>query len=239
MKKKALKITLLICGILLVGLLAWSLTDRAVISVAGQTAEASFSDSWALRALLQMQKTDFTKYGCGFSPDYSVRIGVLTYCVAKDDCNSIWIKELNLYYTVQREKHANLKEKLVAYWASSIRTTVSESTFAAFEKRGENGYKIISSEISTLYTFDSLRIRPAIEQGSIGDWLYRIVFNPNVCTGQENELVILFGASNLSVNGQICTAAEGVSYSDVLKWAAAKYDHFDYALQVEPEIKAN
>lgn len=115
MKKKILKVTLLICGILLIGLLVRNLTDCATVSVDGQTAEISFSDSWQLRATLMPEEICFGGSGCPFYTDYSVRIGGLTYCIAMDDCETVWVKELNLYYSVPKEQHAKLEEKMLEH----------------------------------------------------------------------------------------------------------------------------
>lgn len=228
MKKRVVKILLLVFGVILAGLLIWNLTDRATVSIDGQTAEISFADSWKLRTALIPKEIHFDGAGCPFYTDYSVRVGGLTYCIATDGCEAIWIKELNLYYSVLRENLVSLDAQMLEHWSTKIRPTVSEYTFATFEKQGEHGYKMITSEISSLYTFDGLRIRPAIEWAFEGDWLYRIVLNPNEFTGRDGELEILFGEKNLLLNGKVCTTAEGVSYEDVLKWVSGKYQYFDY-----------
>jgi len=228
MKKKVGKILLLVLGIILAGLLIWNLTDCATVSIDGQTAKVSFADSWKLRTALIPKEIHFDGAGCPFYTDYAVRIGGLTYCIATDGCETIWLKELNLYYSIPKEKHTALDEQMLEHWSTKIRPAVSEYTFATFEKQGENGYKMITSEISSLYTFDGLRIRPALEWAFEGDWLYRIVLNPTEFTGRDGELEILFGEKNLLVNGKVCTTAEGVSYEDVLKWVSGKYQYFDY-----------
>lgn len=229
MKKRVAKILLLIFGIILAGLLIWNLTDCAIVSIDGQTAKVSFADSWKLRTALIPKEIHFDGAGCPFYTDYSVRVGGLTYCIATDDCETIWIKELNIYYSVSKERHTELDTQMLEHWSSKIRPAVSGYTFATFEKQGEKGYKLIDSEIASLYTFDSLRIRPAIEWAFEGDWLYRIVLNP----GQEEELEILFGEKNLLVNGKVCTTAEGVSYETILKWISGKYQYFDYELETD------
>ena len=227
MKKRVTKILLLIFGVLLAGLLIWNLTDCATVSIDGQTAEISFANSWKLRTALIPKEIHFDGAGCPFYTDYAFRIGGLTYCIATDGCETIWVKELNTYFSASKDKYTELDAQMLEHWSSKIRPAVSKYTFATFEKQGENGYKLIDSEISSLYTFDSLRIRPALEWAFEGDWLYRIVLNP----GQEEELEILFGEKNLSINGKVCTTAEGVSYEDVLKWVSGKYQYFDYELQ--------
>lgn len=90
---------------------------RACATACGshKTMSVSFSDSWRLRAALMIKEADLVGYGCPFSEDYAVRIGGLTYCVAQDDCNSVYIKELNFYYVVSNEQHDTLDEILRDY----------------------------------------------------------------------------------------------------------------------------
>jgi len=102
-------------------------------------------------------------------------------------------------------------------------------TGAAFERAGDPGYKLITSEIASLYTFQSLNICPS--DGEFKEpWLYRITFDPKVLMPQGEEFVVLFGEENLSVNGICYVPAEGVSYEDILSWVRGKYEYFDYEL---------
>ena len=115
MKKKIViaSIVLLVC--MFAVLLIWNLTDCATLHVGGKTAEIPFSDSWHLRSLLIMKKTDFIEYGCGFSENRSIKIGGLTYCLADDDCNSVYIKELDFYYIIPEANHVKLDKLLSEY----------------------------------------------------------------------------------------------------------------------------
>ena len=99
---KKIVITVLVTIVSL--LLIWSLTDCAEF----KNQEMSFADSLQIRTLLVLDKTDFIEYGCGFSEDYAVKIGGLTYCLAQDDCNSVYIPELDFYYTITEENHQAL-----------------------------------------------------------------------------------------------------------------------------------
>lgn len=228
MKKNLLKIAFFICGAVLAALLIWKLTDPATVTVDGQSTQVSFAESWQLRAALMADSICFDGAGCPFSTAYSVNIAGLTYCIAQDGCNTIWIKERNIYYTVERKRHQKLEELMLTHWSEKIRPKVSQYTFATFEKKGDVGYKFITSEISKLYTFDSLPLRPAMGWSFEEDWLYRIVLNPDSFTGRKGELEILFGEKNLSLNSKICVPPANVSYEEILNWAAAKFEAFDY-----------
>lgn len=93
MKKK-----IVIIGILcaLAALLIWNLAAPAEF----QGTKLSFEDSWKVRTLLMVKDTDFIEYGCGFSEDYAIKIGGLTYCLGQDDCGTVYIPELNFYYQI-------------------------------------------------------------------------------------------------------------------------------------------
>lgn len=112
-KKQLIIVGIFLC--LVAALLVWSLTDRATLRVGGKTAELSFSDTWQLRSLLTMKETDFITYGCGFSERRSIKIGGLTYCLAEDDCNSVYIKELDFYYIIPEVNHKKLDQLISEY----------------------------------------------------------------------------------------------------------------------------
>ena len=122
MKKKITitLVTLLVC--LLTVLLIWNLTDCATLHIGGKTAKLPFSDSWQIRSLLIMEKTDFIELACGFSENCSIEIGGLTYCLAEDSCNSVYIKELDFYYTIPEENHVKL-DKFLSEYAKACYTT--------------------------------------------------------------------------------------------------------------------
>ena len=109
------------------------------------------------------------------------------------------------------------------------RELLPSSSVATFEYEEDNGYKLITSEIGSLDSFDSLMIKPS-EMEFDGEWIYRITFNPNEYVDFAEEFVILFGEQCVSVNGITYVADDGVAYSDILHWAEAKYKFFDYEL---------
>ena len=109
------------------------------------------------------------------------------------------------------------------------RETVSDCAVATFEYNEDNGYKLITSEIDSLDTFDGLMLKQA-EVEFTGDWVYRIIFNPHKYAKNTEEVVILFGEACISINGVTYIADDNVSYSDILSWAEAKYHFFDYDL---------
>ncbi len=108
-------------------------------------------------------------------------------------------------------------------------TNAAAATFAYIEDI-DQGYKVITSEVSSLYTFDDLALIPA-DDNSTFDWIYRIVFNPAEIVKDGEEITVLFGEEAISINGVNYVAANETDYSDILEWAANKYDFFDYALQ--------
>ena len=108
--------------------------------------------------------------------------------------------------------------------------TISNCTIATFEYKDDSGYKLITSEIDALDTFDSLRICPT-QEIFYGEWIYRIVFDPETHITDGDKCIILFGEKNLSINGITYEAEEGVDYLDILNWASSKYKFFDYELQ--------
>ena len=114
---------------------------------------------------------------------------------------------------------------------SDVMSSVRNSPAATLEFVGDadKGYKLFTSEIATLWTFDSLCIEPS-EEAFSGDWIYRLVFNPESFVRNGNEIEILFGEKNLSINGQTYKTEDGVDYQDVLNWAAQKYEYYDYDL---------
>ena len=109
------------------------------------------------------------------------------------------------------------------------RETVSDSAVATFEYIEDKGQKLITSEIDSLDTFDSLMLKQA-EIDFTGEWVYRIIFNPQKYSKNTEAVVILFGEECISINGETYVADDNVSYSDILSWAEAKYKFFDYDL---------
>ena len=109
------------------------------------------------------------------------------------------------------------------------REPVSDFAVATFEYKEDSGYKLITSEIDSLDTFDGLMLKP-VEMNFNGEWIYRITFNPQEYSKNTEEVVILFGEECVSINGVTYIADDNVSYSDILSWAEAKYKFFDYDL---------
>lgn len=112
MKKKNVQVVVILLCLIAV-LLIWNLTDRT--SIHNGATEISFRDRRQLRRLLLMKETNFYEYGCGFSKNYSIQTGGLTYCLAQDNCNSVYIKELNFYYVIDEGNHVKLHELLSKY----------------------------------------------------------------------------------------------------------------------------
>lgn len=115
MKKKRTKVlvTILLCFV--AAMLIWNLIDSATLRIGNQTENISFIDRLQIRWLLLMKETDFYEYGCDFSEDYAIEINGLTYCLAQDDCDTVYIKELDFYYVIFKGNHARLHEILSKY----------------------------------------------------------------------------------------------------------------------------
>lgn len=113
--RKWLKAVIIFLVCITITLLVWNLTDCAVLVDDNQTAEISYDDSQRLRKLLSVERIQGGPLRCMFSEDFSVKMGGLTYCLAQDDCDSVYIKELNLYYSITNTNHEKLHELLSSY----------------------------------------------------------------------------------------------------------------------------
>ena len=120
--------------------------------------------------------------------------------------------------------------------------SIPKSSVATFEYREDKGYKLITSEIGSLDTLVGLNLKPSDAEFK-GEWIYRITFNPEKYIDipekyekirDTEEFVVLFGEQCVSIDGITYVANDGVSYSDILNWAAAKYEYFDYELINQP-----
>ena len=108
------------------------------------------------------------------------------------------------------------------------REKVSDCAVATFEYIEDDGYKLITSEIDSLDTFDSLLLKSSDTEFN-GKWIYRIIFNPTEYSKNTEEIVILFGEESVSINGKTYIG-DGCSYSEILNWVSDKYEFFDYEL---------
>lgn len=113
--KKSFKYLFVFLIVVLLGFSVWHFTDSATFNANGKAVDIGFSDSWQLRTSLAINNAAGYEYRCGFSPDYSVEMGGLTYCLAQDDCGSVYVKELDLYYEISSERHARLTATLDKY----------------------------------------------------------------------------------------------------------------------------
>ena len=112
------------------------------------------------------------------------------------------------------------------------RETVSDFAVATFEFKDDKGYKLITSEIDSLDTFDGLMLKTS-DMKFDNEWIYRITFNPKKYSKNTDEFVVLFGEKCVSINETIYVADDNVSYSDILNWAKYKYEFFDYELIID------
>ena len=95
--------------------LSLNLTDPAIAISGEKSAACSQNDSWRFRMALIPKKIDIVGLACPVSESFSVKMGGLTYCLATDDCESIYIPELNLYYSVSRANHDKLHNLFSEY----------------------------------------------------------------------------------------------------------------------------
>lgn len=105
---------ILILACFIAAMWIWCETDCATLCAGSRRIDISWEDTEQLRELLQIRTIHFDGAACGFREDDAVKIGCLTYCFARDDCNTIYIKELNLYYSITNR--TKLDELLAKYY---------------------------------------------------------------------------------------------------------------------------
>ena len=68
------------------------------------------------------------------------------------------------------------------------------------------------------------------DEAFVEPWLYRFTYNPPELVhdkdGNSVEIVVLFGAENLSVDGATYTSGEGLPYRKLLNWAETQYQYY-------------
>ena len=111
------------------------------------------------------------------------------------------------------------------------RTQISSAPAAKFEyvDEADTGYKLITSEIDLLDSFDTLALVPTDSDFS-GDWIYQITFYPKETNPNDTEVIIMFGQGSVCIDGKNYIPEKDVNYSTILSWAADKYEAFDYEL---------
>ena len=99
---------------------------------------------------------------------------------------------------------------------------------ARFEYAGDDGYKLITSEISQFDSLQHMNLIP-VEGEFKGEVIYRLVLNWNEIAKNETEYIILVSESCLSVNGQLYQP-DGFDFAEILSYFEGKYRYFDYEL---------
>ena len=94
---------------------ALNLTDRATVVSGDVSAKCSLQDSWRFRVALFPEEIHIVGLACSVSEKFSIKMGGLTYCLATDDCDSVYIPELNLYYSVSPDNHKKLHNLFAEY----------------------------------------------------------------------------------------------------------------------------
>lgn len=111
------------------------------------------------------------------------------------------------------------------------RPQIGNAPAAKFEyiNDADDGYKLITSEVDLLDSFDTFSFVSA-DGAFSGDWIYRITFYPQETNPNDTEIIISFGESSVCIDGQNYIPETGVEYSAILTWAADKYEAFNYEL---------
>lgn len=113
MKKKAIIAAVSTMAVILCALsavLVWQLTACGTVCVDGKRVELSPDETRQFRQALKRDAEQssgggfgrFTSYGCGFSEDFSIRIGGLTYCFGQDGCPRFTLR--NWITTIARRR---------------------------------------------------------------------------------------------------------------------------------------
>lgn len=110
MRKKILTVTAVVVLATVAVWLLWNLTDCATLRLGDKSTELSFSESWQVRLNLIPKQISLGGYCCPFSEKMSFRMGELSYWIASDGCESVYIPELNLYYTISQDNMKALRK---------------------------------------------------------------------------------------------------------------------------------
>lgn len=103
---------------------------------------------------------------------------------------------------------------------------ITHAVAARFEINGSPERTVfVESEIWTLSsTFGSLRL---VESDiPVGEWKYRITFNPVSVVKNSEEIVVLIGENSMSVNGNIYSTPEEVPFSAVVEVFDGTFNFF-------------
>ncbi len=104
---------------------------------------------------------------------------------------------------------------------------MSHCTAVRLEKRGSAHAVLVTGEVSSLYTLDSLALAvPEQEVPLLGEWIYRMTFDPADIVKGGSEIIVQFGENCLSIDDKIYVAEDGTDYADILAWAESKYVSF-------------
>ena len=58
------------------------------------------------------------------------------------------------------------------------------------------------------------------------EWLYRITYFPEEYVSGTEEIVVEFGPTAMTIDGESYVLGEGVSYDTILQWARDQYDYW-------------
>ena len=84
---------------------------------------------------------------------------------------------------------------------------------------------IFADNAGTTTSLADMRIIPA-DEAFTQEWIYRFTYNPQEKVINGHEIIVLFGASSLEIDGVTYMPEEGVSYDSILEWAEGVYKHY-------------
>lgn len=106
---------------------------------------------------------------------------------------------------------------------------ITRSAAARFEKNGspERTVLVESQILALSWTFSSLRLEES--DIPVGEWIYRITFDPAPAVKNAGEKVVLTGEESLSINGRLYSTPEEVPFEQVVEVFDGKFEYFSAA----------
>lgn len=77
--------------------------------------EISSSDLEAITEIFDGKTLDSSVPSCGFDEDIAVIIDGQHFCIANDNCGSVWLKDEDSYFHLNDEENETLREILTGY----------------------------------------------------------------------------------------------------------------------------
>lgn len=108
----------------------------------------------------------------------------------------------------------------------SLINEIAQSTCAKFEycKSADNGI-LITSEIKTLSNV-FLTLDIISSNIPVSEWIYKITFNCNEISLDNQEIVVLIGDKSMSINGVVYSCPDPILFDNIVDIFASKYNYF-------------